>query len=143
MWYNRAGNLPEAELTMYKHYENGLTEGRESFPVSTMVGENLLYLATWGVAGTLLWPAQVGGWPVATLGWALFVVTAQLLLKKHFCSGCYYYGKSCHLGWGRISSALCVQNSGNAKLGMALAVPMYMLSPVLVLGAPVTIGVLV
>lgn len=128
---------------MYELYKNELAEGRESFPAGTIVKENLIYIANWVVAGALLWPVQMGGWPVAAIGWASFVLIVQLLLKKHFCSGCCYYGKSCHLGWGRISSALCARDSGNPKAGMALAVPMYLLSPVLVLGAGVAIGLLV
>ena len=127
---------------MYSCYESGISEGRESFPPLWILGENLLFLATWAAAGWLLWPVQVAYWPVATMGWALFVLVLQVLLKKHFCTGCYYYGKSCHLGWGHISALLFERDSGSHKLGFALAMPMYMLSPPLVLAAGVVIGLL-
>jgi hypothetical protein len=127
---------------MYECYKHGIVEGRDSFPPLWIIGENLLYVATWVAAGWLLLPAKLAGWPVATIGWALFVVTLQVLLKKHNCSGCFYYGKSCHLGWGRLAAMLFPPDSGEPKMGMRLAVPMYMASPPLVLVAAVVLGVL-
>ena len=127
---------------MYECYEGNIREGREAFPVGWILGENALFLANWTLAGWLLWPVQAAGWPVATLGWAAFVVVVQILLKKHFCTGCYYWGKSCHLCWGHLSAALFEQDSGNPKLGLALAVPMYMLSPPLILIGAIVIGAL-
>jgi hypothetical protein len=126
---------------MYASYKAGLCEGTESFSTGWIAGENFVFLATWVTAGWLLWPVQFGGWPVATIGWALYVVGLQILLKKHFCSGCYYYGKSCHLGWGRLAARLFAQDTGNPKLGVVLAVPMYMLPLPLVLIGAVLIGV--
>lgn len=127
---------------MYAHYESGICEGRESFSTGWIFGDNLLFLAIWTTAGWLLWPVAFAGWPVATIGWGLYVLVLQVLLKKHVCSGCYYYGKSCHLGWGRVAARLFAQDSGNPKIGMALAVPMYLLPTPVVLIAGVIIGVL-
>ena len=125
---------------MYPCYRDGILVGRESFPWPWILGENLLYLASWILAGWLLWPVQVAGWTLATLGWAVFVITLQVLLKQHNCAGCYYYGKSCHLGWGRLAASPFRQDAGNPEVGMTLAVPMYMLSPPLVVAAAVVIG---
>jgi hypothetical protein len=125
---------------MYDCYRSGTVEGRDSFPRLWIAGENLLYLTGWTLAGCLVWPVQLTGWPVATLAWIIIVLALQILLKKHFCTGCYYYGKSCHLGWGRISAALFRQDTGNPRMGMVLAVPMYMLSPPLVIAAAIIIG---
>lgn len=67
---------------MYGCYESGIVEGRESFPASWIIGENLLYVSSWTVAGWILWPVKVGGWPVATLGWLFFVLVLQVLLRQ-------------------------------------------------------------
>lgn len=125
---------------MYESYREGIAEERrESFPPSWIVAENLLHLSTWVAAGWLLLPIQLSGWPIATMLWAVLVVAVQLLLKKHNCSGCYYYGKSCHLGWGRLSAWMCAQDSGNLKTGMKLSL-FYVLSPPLILITSIVAG---
>ncbi|MFH1320414.1 MAG: hypothetical protein ABII90_07165 [Bacteroidota bacterium] len=107
---------------MYKCYKDNIADGKESFPLSWIIGENLLYLITWSLAGYLLWLIWTPfGLPLLTIIWAVLVVVIQILLKKHNCSGCYYYDKLCHLGWGKISSAMFKQDSGNQKTGMKLS----------------------
>ena len=126
---------------MYESYRDGIAgERREAFSTSWIVGENLLHLLTWTAAGWLLLPLRWSGWPVATMAWALLVVVVQALLKKHNCSGCYYYGKACHLGWGKLSAWTCAQDSGSPKLGMRLSL-FYVLSPPVILIAAIAAGV--
>ena len=114
---------------MYKCYQDNIVAGKESFPLSWIIGENLLYLAMWLLAGYLIWPIWMPfGLPFLTIIWTVLVVAIQILLKKHNCSGCYYYGKLCHLGWGKISSAMFKQDGGNPKTGMKLSL-FYIISP--------------
>ena len=111
-----------------------MVSGIESFPLSQIVVENLLYLAMWVMAGYLLWPIWTPlGLPVLTIIWTFLVVVVQILLKKHNCSGCYYYGKLCHLGWGKISSAMFKQDSGDMEMGMRLSFFYIIPPPVIVL----------
>ncbi len=117
---------------MYKCYQDGIVPGAESFPLMWVIGENLLYLVAWVLGGYLLWPLwTVSGIPVLAILWAVLVVVVQILLKKHNCSGCYYYDKLCHLGWGKISSAMFKQDSGDPAVGMKLAI-FYILPPPLI-----------
>lgn len=117
---------------MYKCYQDSIVVGKESFPFYRIIGENLLHLTTWVLAGYLLWPLWLPlGLPLLTIIWALLVIIIQILLKKHNCSGCYYYGKLCHLGWGKISAAMFKPDSGNAKTGMKLSF-FYILPPPLI-----------
>jgi hypothetical protein len=117
---------------MYPCYQKNIVSGAESFPLAWIIGENLLYLAMWILAGFLLWPVWTPfGFPLLTLAWVLLVVAIQVLLKKHNCSGCYYYNKWCHLGWGKISSAMFAQDSGDPKTGMRLAL-FYIIPPPLI-----------
>lgn len=126
---------------MYECYRDGIVdERRGSFPVSWIIAENLLHLSTWVVAGWLLWPVQWLTWPVATVAWTALVVVVQILLKKHNCSGCFYYGKRCHLGWGKISAWMFEQDTGNPKTGMRLSL-FYVLSPPVILVAGVLVGI--
>jgi hypothetical protein len=59
----------------------------------------------------------------------------QILLKKHNCSGCYYYDKWCHLGWGKISSAMFKPNSGNPETGIKLTLFYIVPPPVILLSS--------
>ena len=114
---------------MYKCYQDKIVHGTESFSLVWIIGENLLHLTTWVLAGYLIWPLwTLFGLPFLTIIWAVLVVVVQILLKKHNCSGCYYYGKMCHLGWGKISSAMFKQNSGNLNAGMKLSL-FYIVPP--------------
>jgi hypothetical protein len=126
---------------MYDSYRDRLAPCfRESFPLPWIVGENLLYLLTWGTAGWILWPIGWSGWPVATIAWAALVVVVQVLLKKHNCSGCHYYGRSCHLGWGRLAARMFPQDSGNPRAGKLLGLVFYAFSPPVVLLAGILAG---
>jgi hypothetical protein len=128
---------------MYSLYQAKIaSDCRESFPLWWIVGENLLHLSTWTLAGWLVWPISWNGWPVATIAWALVVLYVQLLLKKHNCSGCYYHGKSCHLGWGKLSSWMFDQDSGNPKMGMRLSL-FYIVSPPIFLVAGILEGIFI
>jgi hypothetical protein len=128
---------------VYAHYRDGIApDRREDFPLSWILGENALYLVTWILGGWLLWPIRCAGWPVATLGWATIVVAVQVLLKKHNCSGCYYYGKCCHLGWGKLSAWLFEQDSGDFGTGKRLSL-FYVLSPPIILVAAILAGIAV
>lgn len=119
---------------MYECYRNGIVSGRESFPLAWVIVENLLHLSIWTAAGYLLWPIwKPFGLPIFTIIWAVLVVVVQILLKKHNCSGCYYYGKQCHLGWGKISSAMFAQDSGSPKTGTNLSFFYIIPPPVIVL----------
>ncbi len=127
---------------MYPAYRGHLAPTRlERFPLAWVAGENLLYLATWALAGALVWPLRWQGWPLATVAWAAVVVIVQVLLKKHICSGCYYYGKTCHLGWGKLAACLFPRDSGRRDTGVRLAW-FYVASPPLFVLVGLLVGAL-
>ncbi len=127
---------------MYPIYADGLVAGREEFPVAWVLAENTFYLAIWALGAFLLWPV----WrlhDVSLLGWTwiLLVVVIQILLKKHNCTGCVYYDKRCHLGWGKLAARLFDRDSGNPATGQRLAL-FYVLSPPLILLTSLVHGLL-
>ena len=118
---------------MYDCYKSKIVEGVESFPIFSIIGENLLFLTIWSIAGFLFWPVwSMFNLPILTILWIVLVLIIQILLKKHNCSGCYYYDKLCHLGWGKLSSALFKQDSGDPDIGMKLSL-FYIITPPLIL----------
>lgn len=127
---------------MYTCYQDHIVAGDESFPLPRVIAENLFYLAMWVLSGFLLWPLWMPfGLPLLTIIWAILVVVIQVLLKKHNCSGCYYYGKMCHLGWGKIAAAMFTPDSGSPKTGMKLAF-FYILPPPLIFVAALAYAII-
>ena len=117
---------------MYQCSRDNIVDGNEFFPISWILCENIIYLTMWVMAGYLLWPIwNPFDLPMLTIVWVILVAVIQVLLKKHNCSGCYYYDKPCHLGWGKISSAMFQQDSGDPKTGMKLTF-FYILPPPLI-----------
>jgi predicted outer membrane lipoprotein len=102
---------------MYPIFQENRVAGRESFPFGWILGENLLYVVNWGLAAYLLWPVwRLSAFPVLTALWLVLLIVFQVLLKKHICTGCYYYGKWCHVGCGKLSAALFKPDIGNFQL---------------------------
>ena len=127
---------------MYKCYQDKIVPGTESFPLAWIIGENLFYLIMWVLAGYLLWPIWIPfGLPWLTIIWAVVVVTVQILLKKHNCSGCYYYAKLCHLGWGKLSAAMFKQDSGDPNVWVKLAF-FYILPPPVIFVAALSFAII-
>ena len=65
---------------------------------------------------------RLGGLSVVSIVYLLFAfLMLGLILRKHLCIYCYYYGRLCGMGWGKLSSCLFKEKSGNYELGMKLA----------------------
>ena len=82
-----------------KLYEQGL----EKHPLKTVVLSNLAMII-WIALGTLscwfLYPLA------AWIYLALALIMVGFVLRKIVCTNCYYYGKWCSTGWGKLSALL-------------------------------------
>lgn len=79
----------------------------ERYPISIRITSNLIivYMLVAGFLG--LFPIRFWNRPVLSYGflaWAVFSLV--YLLRKQVCTHCYYYGKWCHTGWGKITGRL-------------------------------------
>lgn len=110
-------------------------EGRESFPAWWIVLENIGLIVNWGIGFILLLPFKYNGVSVISWLYLIVLVIVQILLKKHNCSTCYYYGKWCHLGWGKLTCLLFKQDSGNPETGIKLAISYILQLPVILIAA--------
>ncbi len=82
-----------------KLYENGL----EEYPISQALISNFLILLWIGIgaySAYLLLPLL--GYIYALL----FLFLIYFLLRKLVCVDCFYYGRICSMGWGKLSSFL-------------------------------------
>ena len=103
---------------MDKLYEKGL----ENYPKSAVVLTNTLLLLWFGFAVYGMSVLKFAGLPIISILYLSFVlVMLGVVLRKHLCTHCYYYGKLCGSGWSKLSSCQLKQKSGNYELGMKLA----------------------
>jgi hypothetical protein len=76
--------------------------GYESYPWRIVVLSNLVSLGIYGLGAFIIY--QVG-WIWMTIYLAYILILEIRLLRGH-CVHCYYYGKACAFGKGRLSSLL-------------------------------------
>ena len=80
-------------------YEHGL----EEYPISAIILGNLLMIL-WIALGT------IASWfLIPLLAWvylAFALIMVYVVLRKLVCPNCYYHGKRCCMGWGRLSALL-------------------------------------
>ena len=85
----------------------GLNEqGRERYPLSTVIIENLFFVLWLGIGATLMW----GFMPALAVAYVIFgVVMMGVVMRISVCGSCYYHNKMCHTGWGKLSALYCRQ----------------------------------
>ena len=102
-----------------------LAEGLEEYPKRTIIFGNLVMLL-WLALGTLA--AYFISLKVAIAYLTVAILVVYFLLRKLVCANCYYYGKWCATGWGKLSALFFPQ--GNIEkfgtgIGVKLAGPIY------------------
>lgn len=109
-------------------------QGAEQYSVGYISFENGLYATQVGLGVWLMLPFAPFGVPLLSILFALFAfVMLGFVLRKHLCTGCYYYGKNCHCGWGKLAKLLYKKEQGDYRLGGKLAVltwPLLMVLPI-------------
>lgn len=96
--------------------------GKEDYKKGYITFENVLIFSQIVLGSIILYPLKYAHIPFVSIIYVLFVVIMlAFVLRKHLCTHCYYYGKNCHCGWGKLSSALYNVRSGKYKFGGKLA----------------------
>lgn len=107
-----------------KIYEQGL----EEHPRATIFLSNLV-MAVWIATGT------VACWLLHPVAGAVYLAVALIMvgvvLRKLVCTNCYYYGKWCGTGWGKLA-ALFFKEGEMERFGKSIGVKL----------APMTYGLL-
>ena len=101
-----------------KLYEKGL----ENYPKEAVSLTNVLLLLWFGFAVYGMSALVFAGVPIISIIYLLFaIIMLGFVLRKHLCTHCYYYDRLCGTGWGKLSSRLFKEKSGNYELGTKLA----------------------
>ncbi len=101
--------------------DNLYSEGLEQFPLKTVVTENGLYLLWFALGAYLCWRFM----PVIGFVYLGFgVLMSGYIMRIIVCGNCYYYGKGCHTGWGKLSAMFCkkgdIENFGAGISGVVI-----------------------
>jgi hypothetical protein len=74
----------------------------ENYPIRMVLGSNLLTISMYLIGAAILYQAGLL-WLVL---YVLFVLLLELRLVKGHCTDCWYYGRTCAFGKGRLSCML-------------------------------------
>ncbi|MCP4181494.1 MAG: hypothetical protein GY756_27335 [bacterium] len=101
-----------------KIYECGIEKANPIY----ILFENVLIIGNLLAGFIGMYSVKTFGFPVLSVFYLIFVLTMLIfVLRKHLCTQCYSYGKSCHCGWGKLAEKLYKKGAGNQKLGGILA----------------------
>jgi hypothetical protein len=78
----------------------GESESFENYPCRTIVISNLVSVGIYLIGAFIIYQLDV----IWLLIYLLYVLWLEIRLLRNTCSGCYYYGKYCAFGKGKISS---------------------------------------
>lgn len=116
--------------------ENG--ECCESYPWWMVVLSNLVSLGIYGLGSYVIY--QVG-WPFMAV-YLAFIAALEIRLLKGHCVHCYYHGKRCAFGKGKLSGLLFKAGEPGHFTGMKLTW-WSLLPDMLVSLVPVVVGIIV
>ena len=81
----------------------------EKYPTSTVILSNAFSLALYGTGTYIMFRA---GWIWMGL-YILYIILMEIRLLRGSCPGCYYYGKVCAFGKGRLACLVAKKGSPN------------------------------
>ncbi|MBN1959886.1 MAG: hypothetical protein JW841_02980 [Deltaproteobacteria bacterium] len=88
-----------------------ICDGRENYSALSIIAENIVVIAQFVLAATLMRNFWLFNFPLLTIAFIVYcLVMLGYVLRRHLCSHCYYYDKWCHCGWGK-PAALVVKKS--------------------------------
>ena len=74
----------------------------ENYPTMIVFGSNLLSFLIYGIGAVILFKSGL----IWVICYVLFILFLEFRLLSRHCVDCYYYGKTCAFGKGRLSSII-------------------------------------
>ena len=108
-----------------KLYDKGI----EKCPSASAIRQNMFFGIYFTIAFIGMSFLQINNIPIVSIIYIVFIsIMLIFVLRKYLCTHCFYYGKVCCTGWGKLAACLFKQNSGNYELGGKLAGVTWMLA---------------
>jgi len=99
-------------------FEQGIEQAGRPYVIFKNISIILMVLL--GYIG--MYPLKIYGIHLISIVYLVFIAAMLMfVLRRHLCTQCYYYGKLCHCGWGKLASGIFEKESGSQKLGGRLA----------------------
>ena len=73
---------------------------KENYPVAIVIGSDLLSFLIYGIGAFLLFQFSI----IWVIFYVIFILLLEFRLLGGHCVDCYYYGKTCAFGKGRLSA---------------------------------------
>ncbi|MFA5269094.1 MAG: hypothetical protein WC379_14090 [Methanoregula sp.] len=89
---------------------------KENYPLWMVFVSNLVSLLIYGIGGYILFRFGII-WVVAYL---IFILVFEFRLISRHCTDCYYYGRTCAFGKGRLSALFFKKGSPEKFTGMTI-----------------------
>lgn len=89
---------------------------KETYPPAIVAVSTLLTLTISGIGAFLLWQFGI----IWVIGYVLFVLILEFRIISSHCVDCYYYGKTCAFGKGRISALFFKKGSPERFTALSL-----------------------
>lgn len=77
----------------------------ETYPVKIVFASNLVAFIIYGIGAWILYQFGL----IWVIGYVFFIILIEFRLLSRHCVNCYYYGKTCAFGKGRLSSLFFVR----------------------------------
>ena len=74
----------------------------ENYPTMIVIGSNLVSLLIYVIGAIILYRFSL----ILVIVYVLFILLLEFRTVSRHCVDCYYYGKTCAFGKGRLSSLL-------------------------------------
>ncbi|MDD1690642.1 MAG: hypothetical protein LUQ66_08285 [Methanoregula sp.] len=74
--------------------------GKENYPLAIVIGSNLLSLLIYVIGAIILLQFSI----VLVIGYVFFILLLEFRLLSGHCVDCYYFGRTCAFGKGRLSA---------------------------------------
>ena len=108
----------------------------ENYPLTTVLISSLVTLTTFAAGAIIMFRA---GWIWGVL-YLIYVLYLELMLLRKNCRDCYYYGKTCAFGQGRLA-CLIVKRGNPSNFGKRQMTWKSMIPDILVTVIPVITGI--
>jgi len=110
---------------------------QENYPIATVIGSNLLSVLIYVIGAFILYKFSL----IWVICYVLFILFLEFRLLSGHCVDCYYYGKTCAFGKGRLSS-LFFQRGNPEKFSQKKITGKDIVPDFLVFIVPVLAGIL-
>ena len=91
-------------------------DGKENYPLWIVFTSNLVSLLIYGIGVYILFRSGII-WVIAYL---IFILIFEFRLISRHCPDCYYYGRTCTFGKGRLSALFFKKGSPEKFTGMTI-----------------------